>query len=175
MTEPAKRPDDRPAVSATGIVEPRPAVDDRPEAPIDRPDAEDLTEAAFDKSIGERIQELVRDGRALVQTELAYYRAKLDANVSATKRIGVFAGLGLGFATAGLIAIVLGALLSLAPILGPALATVVVALVFILVALIFFYLAMRMARRLPVDSKYFDQQQPDAKHPHYKKDDGNAP
>lgn len=103
------------------------------------------------QDISDQISEIVENAKALAETEIAYYRAKLDANVSAAKKIIGLFSIGIAFGTAGLTALVLGALLTLSPIIGPGPATLVVALGFCTLGGLLIFYSVRKARRLPLD------------------------
>lgn len=123
----------------------RTSVDDGIDVPIEQ--APDPAE----KPIADQLAEIAADAKALAETEIAYYRAKLDANVSRTKRVLAFFGFGLAFGTAGLTALVLGLLMTLAPRIGPGPATAIVAGGFCLLGGALIFWSIRKAKRLPLD------------------------
>ena len=102
-------------------------------------------------SLRDEIAALIADARELVQAELAYHRARLDANLTLGKRVAGLFGAGAVLLIGGLIALILGLLLIADHYLGPIWATVIVAGGILGVAILLLLLGLRNAKRLPLD------------------------
>ena len=124
----------------------------RAAAPVDaEPVVDSVSEQASEKPLAEQVQEIVDDAKALVGTEIAYYRAKINANIDATKKVLAFFGLGIAILTAGLTALIWGALITLAPYIGPGGATAVIGGGSILIGSLLIITAVRRAKKMPLD------------------------
>ncbi|VAW03245.1 hypothetical protein MNBD_ALPHA04-96 [hydrothermal vent metagenome] len=104
-----------------------------------------------EKPLADQISEVIADARALADAEIAYFKAKIDVNIGATKKVLAFFGFGIALIAAGLTALIFGLLLTLAPYIGPGPATAVVAGISILSGAIFLAISVRRARSLPLD------------------------
>ena len=108
------------------------------------------TEAYDDRPLGNQFSDIVDDAKLLLDTELSYFRARIGANFRSIKMIIAIFSVGIAFGTAGLVALVLGLLLTLSPIIGPGMATLVVALGFCILGAAIMFWSVRKARRLPL-------------------------
>ena len=111
---------------------------------------EEVDEEFDGKSFSEQFSDIVEGAKALAETEIAYYQAKVEANIGATKRVFAFFGIGLALSTAGLTALILGLLMTLAPYVGPGLATLIVAGLSIGTGGLFMLNAVKRAKKLPI-------------------------
>lgn len=103
------------------------------------------------RSLKSQLSGLVEDVRVLAYAEVEYYRTKLSVNMAATKRIVTLAGIGIIFAAMAVITLILGILLILADYVGPVAATAIVTGVTLLVAATTISVAIKQAKRLPLD------------------------
>ncbi len=103
------------------------------------------------KSLKSQLSGLVEDVRVLAYAEVEYYRTKLSVNMAATKRIVTLAGVGIIFGAMAIITLILGILLALADYVGPLAATAIVTGLTLLVATTTLGLAIKQAKRLPLD------------------------
>ena len=107
----------------------------------------------LEKPLSEQFAEIIEDAKTLAEIEIAYYRAKVEGNVGATKKILAYFGFGLALITAGLTALIFGLLLTLAPYIGAGPATLIVAGSSLLVGGAFIANSIRRAKGLPIDSE----------------------
>lgn len=101
-----------------------------------------------DEGIGELLGRLSGDGKAYVQAEIAYYKA-LAADKGG--KAGIAAAYGAGavvLALAGIVALLVGLILTLAPLTGPGVATLIVVGVTFAFAAILALLARGKAREI---------------------------
>lgn len=110
----------------------------------------DADEAAM-KSLTSQVTDLIEDVRILARAEVEYYRVKLSVNMAATKRVLALAGIAIICATMAVIALILGLLLILSDYFGPVAATGIVTGSTLLVAVITMGMAIKRAKRLPLD------------------------
>ena len=110
----------------------------------------DADEAAM-KSLTSQVTDLIEDVRILARAEVEYYRVKLSVNMAATKRLLALAGIAIICATMAVIALILGLLLILSDYFGPVAATGIVTGSTLLVAVITMGMAIKRAKRLPLD------------------------
>ena len=110
----------------------------------------DADEAAV-KSLTSQVTDLIEDVRILARAEVEYYRVKLSVNMAATKRLLALAGIAIICATMTVIALILGLLLILSDYFGPVAATGIVTGSTLLVAVITMGMAIKRAKRLPLD------------------------
>ncbi|MEH6661939.1 MAG: phage holin family protein [Parasphingorhabdus sp.] len=103
------------------------------------------------KSLKSQVTGLIEDVRILAHAEVEYYRAKLSVNMAATKRVVVLAGVAIISGSTAIIALILGLLLILSDYLGPIAATAIVTGAALLVAAITMGMAIKRAKRLPLD------------------------
>jgi len=79
-----------------------------------------------DEPIGEAIAQLTEDAKAYASAELAYYRALAVATAKEVRDAAALGSLALLFAFAALVALAVGAVMVLAPLIGPFAATAIV-------------------------------------------------
>ena len=102
----------------------------------------------------EQVSLVMEDLRALVKAEMHYYRSRLDYTRHVFRSVFLYSAIA-AFALIGAsIAFVLGLVLTLAPLIGPLAATLVVTFTFIVVAFIFGSLARKWMRKV-----YFPEMQ----------------
>ena len=109
------------------------------------------TAQASAKSLASQAAELIEDVRTLAHAEVDYYRAKLSVNVSAAKRILLLFGISVLVGAMAIIALILGILLILSEYVGAPAATAIVAGSALLLAWISMNMAVRRAKKLPLD------------------------
>lgn len=101
-----------------------------------------------DEGLGELLSRLTGDGKAYVRAEIAYYKA-LAADKGGKAGIAAAYGAGaLVLALAGLIALLVGLILTLTPLTGPGVATLIVVGVTFALAAILAMLARGKARAI---------------------------
>ncbi|HOB13953.1 MAG TPA: phage holin family protein [Novosphingobium sp.] len=89
------------------------------EPPLVEPDA-------AERSLLSDVQQLVEDGRTLLEAELAYQKSRALVAGQAAKSVAGWAALALALAFFALMALTLGLVLMLAPMIGPFAATLAV-------------------------------------------------
>lgn len=113
--------------------------------PVERQDAEDEIDAAIrgddeedtrDASLTAEIAALVEDGKTYAEAELAFQKSRAGFVANRSKDAMLFGLFALGFVHLALIALVVGSLIGLIPVLGPWGATAVVVGVLLLGALV---------------------------------------
>lgn len=103
------------------------------------------------QTLTSQVSDLIDDVRLLAQAEVEYYRVKLSVNMAATKRILTLFGLAVICGSTAVITLILGLLLILSRYLGPVAATAIVTGTALLVAVVMMNMAIRRARKLPLD------------------------
>ncbi len=98
------------------------------------------------------LERLVADVKLLAEAETVYYKTKLSLSLSIAKRAMVLFAIGIVLALLAIIALILGILLSLAPLVTPAGATAIVVLASLIGGLISIKLAVSTARTMPLGS-----------------------
>lgn len=119
-------------------------------------DALEGTAPSVDISASEQVALVVEDLRALIQAEMRYHRSRLDYTRHVFRwsfRYGALAAFAFGGAS---IALVLGLVLTLSPLIGPLPATLLVTLSFAIIGVIFGALARKWMRKV-----YFPEMQND--------------
>jgi ABC-type nitrate/sulfonate/bicarbonate transport system permease component len=81
------------------------------------------------ESIGELLGRLVEDGKGYAQAELGYYRTLARSKLRDARASLWMGAVAIGFANAAIIALIVGMVLTLSPLVGPGLATLIVVLV----------------------------------------------
>lgn len=103
---------------------------------------------AAEESIGELIGRLVEDGKGVARAEIDYYRTLVATKVGEA-RAGLILGIAaLVIALCSVTALLVGLILSLTPLIGPALATLIVIVVALALAGLLGWLAYRHVTRL---------------------------
>lgn len=90
-----------------------------------------------DDGIASLVGRLVDDGRSVVSAEIALYKAKAVERVDAYRSATIFFAIAAVLALAGLIALLVGLILSLATLIGPLGATAIVVSVVFAAAAVF--------------------------------------
>lgn len=93
--------------------------------PLVKPAADD----AADRSLLDDVQQLIDDGRTLLEAELAYQKSRAAVAAQGAKSIAAWGGLAVVLVCFALMALTFGLVLGLASIIGPWLATLVTVLV----------------------------------------------
>ena len=110
-----------------------------------------VADEAEAKTLTSQVNDLIEDVRILAYAEVEYYRAKLSLNMAATKRLLLLFGIAVIFGSMAIIALILGVLLILSEYLGPVAATAIVTGLALLIAAITMNMAIKRARKLPLD------------------------
>lgn len=116
--------------------------DDRP--PLIQPAPDDAAE----RSLVDDVRQLVEDGRTLLEAELAYQKSRAAVAGLGLKAIAGWGALALALAFFALMALVMGLLLALTPLLGGWGAMGAVVLALVLAAALSAWTAARRWRRL---------------------------
>ncbi|MGB5725349.1 MAG: phage holin family protein [Parasphingorhabdus sp.] len=106
---------------------------------------------ARDKTLTSQVTDLIEDVRILARAEVEYFRTKLSVNLAATKRILLLFTVAVVVGIMAVIALILGLLLVLSDYFGPLAATGIVAGSALLIASVTMGMAIKRARRLPLD------------------------
>lgn len=85
-----------------------------------------IEQVVEDEGIGALVTQLVEDARGLAGAEVALVKARVGERASAYKNAAIFFAVAGVLALAALIALLVGAILSLATLIGPGLATAAV-------------------------------------------------
>lgn len=113
-----------------------------------QPEVADDLEPSTDPSVSEQVALVTENLRALVKAEVHYYRSRLDYTrevLAISLRYGAVAAGAFFGAT---IAVVLGSILTLSPLIGPLAATLLVTGIFAVVGVICGILARKWARKI---------------------------
>ena len=102
-------------------------------------------------SLVERVKDLADDTRTAIEAELAWQGARAGYAARKASKIAAWGGLALACVTIALLAVAFGAILTLAPLIGPGLATAMVSGVLLVAALVAALLARCGLRRLLSD------------------------
>lgn len=108
---------------------------------------EDLT-PPIEPSASEQIALVMEDLRAMVKAEMHYHRSRLDYTRHVFRwsfRYGAIAAFAFSGAS---IALVLGLVLTLSPLIGPLAATLLVTISFVMIGIIFAAMARRWMRKV---------------------------
>jgi hypothetical protein len=81
---------------------------------------------AQEESIGEMIGRLVEDGKGVARAEIGYYRALVASKLGEAKAGLILGAVALVIALCSVTALLVGLILSLAPLVGPTFATLIV-------------------------------------------------
>ncbi|MFT6009638.1 MAG: hypothetical protein ACI9TB_002880 [Parasphingorhabdus sp.] len=125
-----------------------PVLDDEPIAEESAAEAANEAEA---KTLTSQVTGLIEDVRLLAHAEVEYYRVKLSVNMAATKRILTLFGIAVICGSTAVITLILGLLLILANYLGPIAATAIVTGAALLISTILMKMAIKGAKKLPLD------------------------
>lgn len=128
---------------------------DSPEPPLVTENVTDEAGDAATRSLIDDLRQLVRDGRTLIEAELAYQKSRAALAGQTARSMAGWIALALALVFFALMALVMGLLLALAPLIGGWLAMLAVVLGTLLAAGLSGWLAFRkwraMARRLQDD------------------------
>jgi hypothetical protein len=126
--------------------DPQPALAD--ELLSDAPSTEELPGGSHPGSLFDDVGALVEDGKTYAEAELAYQKSRLIFATGHAKWVAIFGGLALVLVVLALVALVIGALLGLVPVLGAWGATAVVFAALVAASAILLGLAMARWSRL---------------------------
>jgi len=117
---------------------------------IEEPQLEALEDRAppIEPSASEQIALVMEDLRAMVKAEMRYHRSRLDYTRHVFRwsfRFGAVSAFAFGGAS---IALVLGLVLTLSPLIGPFAATLLVTISFVIIGMVFATLARRWMRKV---------------------------
>ncbi|MFN3618863.1 phage holin family protein [Sphingorhabdus sp.] len=123
---------------------------------IDEPQFETVEDIdpPVEPTASEQVASVMEDVRALIKAEMRYHRSRLDYTRHVFRwsfRYGAIAAFAFGGAS---IALVLGLVLTLSPLIGPLSATLLVTISFVFVGVIFGVLARKWMRKV-----YFPEMQ----------------
>lgn len=123
---------------------------------IEEPQLEALedVEPPIEPSASEQVALVMEDLRAMVKAEMRYHRSRLDYTRHVFRwsfQYGAIAAFAFGGAS---IALVLGLVLTLSPLIGPLAATLLVTISFVFIGIIFALLARKWMRKV-----YFPEMQ----------------
>lgn len=112
---------------------------ERAALPSDLPDESefDLDEVRIDHSLLDDIDALISDGKTYVEAEIAFQKSRAGFAANRVKWAFVYGAAAFGLIHLALIALAVGAVLALAPLVGAWLATAIVVLVLLAVAVLF--------------------------------------
>lgn len=100
---------------------------------------DDDGESGLELGLGALVGRTIDDGRAVVVAEIALFKARIAERLTAYRGAATFFAIAGILALCGLIAMLVGLILSLATLIGPGLATVaVVGTVFVIAAILGF-------------------------------------
>lgn len=108
------------------------------------------------KPLRDQFADLVEDARTLAHVELEYYKTKLSVNLLATRTVLILFTIGATLGLTTILAMILGILLIASHYLGPVAATGLVTGTTLLLATILITMAIRRARKLPLDEETDD-------------------
>jgi len=121
----------------------------------DPPLVQDTPADAAERSLVDDVRELVADGRTLLEAELAYQKSRAALAGRTAKSMAGWIALALSLVFFALMALVMGLLLTLAPLIGGLGATLLVVAVLLVAAALSGWVAARrwsaMSRRLAED------------------------
>ncbi len=106
---------------------------------------------AEEESIPSQVSNLLDDVRNLAQAEIEYYRVKLSVNMAATKTVLLLFSVAIIVGVTGAVALILGILLILSHYWGPVAATGLLTGSALLVTTVLLNMAIKRARKLPLD------------------------
>lgn len=121
----------------------------------DPPLVQDTPADAAERSLVDDVRDLVADGRTLLEAELAYQKSRAALAGRTAKSMAGWIALALSLVFFALMALVMGLLLTLAPLIGGLGATLLVVAVLLIAAALSGWVAARrwsaMSRRLAED------------------------
>mgnify|MGYP004520030393 CR=1 FL=1 len=91
-----------------------------PRRPVDAPGDE------VEESVGTLVSRLVAESRQLAQAEVALYKAKVGERVTAYRNAAIYFGVAAVLALSAVTALLVGLIMTLATLVGPGWATVIV-------------------------------------------------
>lgn len=101
-----------------------------------------------EESFGALLGRAVADGRAYASAELTYWRAVMADRIGDVRSVAILAIAGLMVLNAAAIALIVGLILTLTPLVGPGFATLIVVLVALVVAGLLAMAALRQLKRV---------------------------
>jgi hypothetical protein len=101
-----------------------------------------------EKSIGDLLQQLVEDGRGYAEAEIGYYRTLVRSKLRDARGMLWTGAVALVLAQAAAVALVVGLVFTLAPLVGPGFATLIVVFAFLAIAGLMGWLAWTHVKRI---------------------------
>lgn len=101
-----------------------------------------------DETIGELLTRLAGDAKAYGNAELAYYKALVRERLRAGRASLWMGGVAIGLAQAAAVALVVGLVMTLTPLVGPGFATLIVVTVALGLAVLMGYLAWQQIKKV---------------------------
>ncbi|MEP9360655.1 phage holin family protein [Sphingomonas sp. KR3-1] len=101
-----------------------------------------------EKSIGDLFQQLVEDGRGYAEAEIGYYRTLFRSKLRDARTMLWMGGVALALAFSAAVALVVGLVLTLAPVVGPGFATLIVVVAFLAISGLMGWLAWTHVKRI---------------------------
>lgn len=98
---------------------------------------EEQEEIVHDHSLFDDFSALLSDGKTYVEAEIAYQKSRAGFAGSRLKRSVIYGAAAFGLLHLALIALAVGAVIALSPLVGPWLATGIVVLFLLVLALVF--------------------------------------
>lgn len=121
---------------------------------LDAHRSDELDEEPVQPSLFDDIESLVEDGKTYAEAELAFQKSRLSFAFGKGRNAAFLGLLAVGFLHLALVALVVGAVIALSPLLTPIGATLAVAAVLLIVAIIFVVVA---KRRIEEAADAFDE------------------
>jgi hypothetical protein len=134
-------------------------ISERMAVPSDLPDEiePELDEPRFDHSLLDDLDALVTDGKTYLEAELAYQKSRAAFSANRVKWSFVYGAAAFGLLHLALIALAVGAVIALTPLVGPWLATGLVVIALLALALFFI---LRLKAKLGDIRDVFEDRQP---------------
>jgi len=107
-----------------------------------------VAEPETEESIGTLVGRLVEDGKAYAHAEIGYYRTLASSKVSEATPILIYGGAALVIALCAVTALLVGLILSLATLVGPGWATLIVVVAALALSGLLGWIAYRRTLRL---------------------------
>lgn len=101
-----------------------------------------------DEGVGALIARAMADGRAYADAEIGYWRALALDRLADARRLAIFGVAALLLVNAAAIALIVGLVLTLEPLVGPGLATLIVVLLTAIAAGLFAWAALKRIKRV---------------------------
>lgn len=117
--------------------------DERQDKQADKHRSDGVDEETIQPSLVDDVRGLIDDGRTYAEAEFAFQKTRLSFAAEKGRKAAFLGLMALGFLHLALIALVVGAVIALSPLLTPIGATLAVTVVLLVVAIIFVLVARR--------------------------------